>query len=78
MSIFERLRKTIAATLNVEPGLIRETTSQKDLSSWDSLGHINLIVAVEDTFDVALEVDDINRLTSVPAILAYLSDRGID
>ena len=72
MDTFERLRQTMALTLNVPPRLIRETTTQNDVSSWDSLAHINLMVALEEAFDVTLEVEDFARLTSVPAILAYL------
>ena len=72
-SLFERVRDTMAATFNVSPAQIHETTTQQDVARWDSLAHINLMVALESAFDVVLEVDDIGRLTSVPAIMAHLS-----
>lgn len=77
MTAFERVREVVAATLGVAPRLVREDTTRDDLDGWDSLGHINLIVALEGTFDVAFDVEDVARLTSVPAILAGLSTRGI-
>jgi acyl carrier protein len=77
VSVFEQLRGTMAASLGVTPDLILETTRQKDLPKWDSLAHINLMVALESNFDVSLEVEDFAALTSVPAILDYLRSRGI-
>ena len=76
MDTFAQLRETMAMTLNVPADAIRDTTTRDDLGSWDSLGHINLMVAIETTFDLTLEVEDFARLTSVPAILAYLAEHG--
>ncbi|HEY7253498.1 MAG TPA: acyl carrier protein [Methylomirabilota bacterium] len=78
MSAFDQLRDTMAASLGVTPDLILENTRQKDLPKWDSLAHINLMVALESNFDVSLEVEDFAALTSVPAILNYLRSRGIE
>lgn len=78
MSVFEQLRGTLAASLGVTPDTIRTTTRQADLPKWDSLAHINLMVALESTFDLMLEVEDFAKLTSVPAILSYLQTRGIE
>ena len=72
MSTFDKLRETMAVTFNVPADQIGEGTRQDDLGSWDSLGHINLMVALETTFDLTLDVEDFARLTSVPAILSYL------
>ena len=76
MDTFAQLQETMALTLNVPAETIRETTTRDDLGSWDSLGHINLMVAIENTFDLTFEVEDFARLTSVSAILAYLNEHG--
>jgi acyl carrier protein len=68
----------MAASLGVTPDVITETTRQKDLPKWDSLAHINLMVGLESSFDLNLEVEDFAALTSVPAILDYLRSRGIE
>jgi len=79
MNIFEQLRDVIASTLKVPPAKITETTKNEDLSaSWDSLGHVNLMMALEQTFGVFLDVEDFAKLISVPAILQYLKDHGIE
>ncbi|MCW5661959.1 MAG: acyl carrier protein [Burkholderiaceae bacterium] len=77
MSTFERLRNVIAATLKVSPSDIGETTRDQDLKQWDSLGHINLLMALEHEFGVYVEVEQFGELNSVPAILAHLKNQGI-
>lgn len=78
MSTFEQLREVIASTLKVPADMITETTKDEDISgSWDSLGHVNLMMALEQTFGVYLDVEDFPKLNSVPAILQYLKDQGI-
>jgi acyl carrier protein len=44
--------------------------------AWDSLAHVNLMMGLEQTFDLFLEVEDFTQLTSVPAILEYLKEQG--
>ena len=77
MSAFERVQTAVATTLKVPAGVITATTRDVDVPAWDSMGHLNLMMALEQTFDITLEVEDFANLTSVPAILAYLQNRGI-
>ena len=77
MTTFEKLQQTIAATLKVAPAKVTETTRDQDLPSWDSLGQVNLIMALEQEFGVYIEVEEFGSLNSVPAILAYLGKQGV-
>ena len=76
MDLFEKTRNVIATTLKVAPEKITRETSDRDLAAWDSLAHVNLMMSLEQTFDLFLEVEDFPRLTSVPAILEYLVREG--
>ena len=76
MDLFEKTRYVIATTLKVTPEKITRETSDNDLASWDSLAHVNLMMSLEQTFDLFLEVEDFPRLTSVSAILEYLRREG--
>lgn len=78
MSVFERVQAAVATTLKVPARVITVTTRDTDVPAWDSMGHLNLMMALEQTFDITLEVEDFANLTSVPAILAYLQNLGID
>ena len=76
MDLFEKIQNVIASTLKVTPDKITRETSDKDLVAWDSLAHVNLMMGLEQTFDLFLEVEDFTELTSVPAILEYLREQG--
>ena len=36
----------------------------QDIAAWDSVGHMGLIAALEDTFDIMMDTDDIIDLSS--------------
>lgn len=76
MSLFAKLQEIIATTLKVPPGKITESTRNEDLAAWDSLGQVNLIMALEQGFDVYIEVEEFGGLNSVPAILEFLAGKG--
>lgn len=76
MDLFEEIQQVIATTLKVAPDKITRETSDKDLVGWDSVAHVNLMMSLEQTFDLFIEVEDFTQLTSVPAILEYLREQG--
>ena len=75
-STFQKLQQPIATTLKVPLAKVTETTRDQDLAAWDSLGQVNLIMALEQEFGVYIEVEEFGNLNSVPAILAYLGQQG--
>ncbi len=77
MSLFQKVQAAVAATLNVPAERITTTTRDEDIAAWDSLGQVNLMMALEQTFDVYLDVEEFQKLNSVPAILGYLERQGI-
>lgn len=36
----------------------------QDITAWDSVGHMSLIAALEDAFDIMMDTDDIIDLSS--------------
>lgn len=77
MSLFARIQETIAATLKVPAAKITETLRDEDLPAWDSLGQVNLMMALEQTYGIYIEVEDFGNLKSVPAIIDYLHRHGV-
>jgi acyl carrier protein len=76
MTLFPKVQQLIAITLKVSPSQITSNMKDSDIAAWDSLAHVNLMMSLEQTFDLFLEVEDFSRLTSVPAILDYLGEHG--
>lgn len=77
MTLLERLQNTIAHALKVPVAQVTPTTRDEDLQAWDSLGQVNLIMALEQTFGVFIEVEQFEGLKSVPAILEFLAEQGV-
>ena len=78
MSVFEQLQEIMASTLEVPTSAIGENSSMDAIEEWDSLGHVHIMVALEQAFDLYMDVDDFAKLNSVPAILQYLESESID
>jgi acyl carrier protein len=66
------IRELIAGVLGVSPDQITAQTVQTDLPEWDSVNHLNLMLAIEDKFGVRLSLDDMARLRSVEAMSKFL------
>lgn len=69
----DKVLALMAESFNVERTLINEETSQKNLTAWDSLRHLNLIVALEDEFEVCFEPEQIAIMTSFSVIIEELN-----
>ena len=76
MNQFPRLQTVIARTLRIEPSALTTQSVSDDFpAQWDSMGQVNLIMALEEEFGIYIEPDDFGTLKSVAAILALL-ERG--
>ena len=68
-----RLKTVIAAILEVEPGDITEDSSSDTIEQWDSLRHMNLVLALEDEFGVSIPDEEAADITSYKLIRLVLA-----
>ena len=62
---FEKLKKVIAEVLNVDPDEITmETTFQDDLGA-DSLDVFQIIMGIEEEFDIEIPAEKAEKITNV-------------
>jgi acyl carrier protein len=47
-----------------------------DLPQWDSMGHMEVMMRLEEQFGVTVDTDLIASLINIPAICAYLKEQG--
>ncbi len=57
--------------------LSRETTAN-DIEEWDSLAHINLIVAIEREFKIRFELTELKPLQNVGDLLDMIQQKTSD
>jgi acyl carrier protein len=69
-----RLREILASVLEVPVEEIPEDASTDSIEAWDSLAHMNLILAVEDAFGVTIPDEEAADLTSIPLLRLVVSE----
>lgn len=71
------VKQLVASALGVSVGRIGDDAARGGLRGWDSIGHVNLIAALEDHFAVKLDDAELLRMTSLPEIEAVLRAKGV-
>ena len=64
----------MATMLNVELATINEESSMDNVAKWDSLRHMNLVLALEEEFKVTIPDEDAGNITSYRLIKLVLED----
>lgn len=71
------LKQVIATMLNIDVASINEDSSMDNVPNWDSLRHMNLILALEEEFKVSIPDEDAGNITSYKLIRLVLNDLGV-
>tara|TARA_Y100000294_G_C8296402_1_gene232914 strand:+ start:190 stop:423 length:234 start_codon:yes stop_codon:yes gene_type:complete len=71
-----KLKKVISNVLGVPINEINDSSNSDSLDNWDSLSHINLVLAIEAEFNVALTPEDYMDMLSVKSITMILEERA--
>jgi acyl carrier protein len=58
-------------------GEITPQTSQHDVPKWDSLQHIALVTAIEQSFGISLSMDEMIEMRTVADICNVLDRHGV-
>ena len=73
-----RLRQTVGEVLGVDPYLLSDESSPATITSWDSLGHLNLIIALEQEFEINLSADEVLAMRNLGSIRNILHGYGVE
>jgi acyl carrier protein len=74
----QRLHGVIAMTLGVPPETISLSSSPETLPQWDSLNHLNLVLAIESEFGVSLSPEDVLDMRTVELMETILREYGVE
>jgi acyl carrier protein len=72
----QRIQSLLAEAIQVPGELVTADLSFGDLPQWDSLGHMEVMLRLEEEFGVAIDADTIAQLISIPEICRFLEDKG--
>jgi acyl carrier protein len=72
----QRLIETVSRTFEVDKTRVNWETNSENTPGWDSVGHLNLILEVEEAFGVHFSSEEIPILTSVGRLQEALNARA--
>ena len=73
--IFNRLNNVFQTVFDDESIVVQEDTSSGDIDGWDSLEHINLIVAVEHEFGIKFNMGEVTTMKNVGDMVNIIMSR---
>ena len=76
--MLEKLIEIVAEQLHVEETEVKPETDFKEDLRADSLDLFELVMALEEEYDVESPTEDLEKLTTVQAVLDYLKQKGIE
>jgi acyl carrier protein len=65
MEIKNKLQELFRDILDIEDIILEDTTSANDLEEWDSLTHINLVVAIEREFKIRFALGELSDMKNI-------------
>tara|TARA_B110000305_G_C18784013_1_gene335264 strand:- start:41 stop:265 length:225 start_codon:yes stop_codon:yes gene_type:complete len=72
MSNNEKLKEILALILEIDVHDINDSTSFDVIDSWDSMSHMNIILSIEEEFNIKISDEVALDLTSYPLLLKLL------
>ena len=76
--MLERMKELIADQLSVNADIITETSSFKDDLGADSLDLFELIMSLEEEYNVEIPSDDLEKIVTVGDVMEYLKAKGVE
>jgi acyl carrier protein len=74
-AILDQVRQIASDIFSVPVGSIGADSSADTIEAWNSMQHLNLVLALEEKFDIHFSPEEIEEMSSVGTIAAMLEAR---
>ena len=74
----DRLKQVLCDVLKIHVDGIGDDTSVDTVERWDSLSHLNLVLALEQAFDISFTEEQTVEILNYPLIKAVLGEHGVE
>ena len=75
MNMDTTLKDVMATVLGIPRDSISDETNMDTVTSWDSIKHMNLVLAIEEEFGISIPDEDAANITSYPLIRLVLTEQ---
>ncbi|HXX15497.1 MAG TPA: acyl carrier protein [Candidatus Eremiobacteraceae bacterium] len=73
-SLENRIYLIVAELFDVRPDALTPASSPKTIEQWDSTGHLNLVLALEEEFGVKFSPDQMDQMADLETIVGMVAD----
>ena len=63
------IKTLIAKLFDVDETYLSLNSSPDEIEKWDSLGHMNIVAAIEEEFEIELSDDEIDAMANIASII---------
>jgi acyl carrier protein len=74
----EKLKNVLADVFKIDAQSIDENTSVDNVEKWESLTHLNLVLALEDAFNVTFSEEQTVEILNYSLIKLVLQEHGVE
>jgi acyl carrier protein len=78
ISNLEKYNQIFVENFAVTLDVLSSTFTYQCVPEWDSVGHMAMIAAIEDEFDIMLDTDDVIEFSSYSVGIGLLEKYGVD
>jgi len=71
-SMFEQVRNIASDIFGIPAEKITAESSPETIENWDSMQHLNLVLAIEEKFGVQLDPEDIEQMKNIGAVVTLV------
>ena len=74
--VLQKIQDVVRDELNDQELIIDEKTRASDVSGWDSMTHVQIVVGVEKKFGFRLKASEVAQLEDVGSLIDFVIARG--
>ena len=80
MNVEEKVKELVIKQLKIDPSVYHHDLAAGDIPEWDSLGHVNLLMATESYFEVSFDISDAIDVETIADLIdttnKYVAQKG--
>ena len=76
MTNLEKYKKTYTESLSLSLDFKVEDLEYNAIPEWDSIGHMTLVSAIEDEFDIMLDAEDFQKATTISDLYDLVMEKA--
>ncbi len=73
--LLENVRRIVSDVFEIPEESVKPDSSPDNVETWDSIHHLNMVLALEQEFGVQFTPEEIEQLLSVELIVALVEEK---